>query len=136
MSSLTAAILRLKLGHHPHWTARRVAIAARYDAVLSEGPAEVLRWPDPVRHVYHKYVFLTDRRAELETHLKCAGVPTKRHYDTPLPREGVFASHVPENARWPVAEDMAARALSLPIYAQLTDDELAHIVRALRSFFA
>lgn len=135
MSSLTAAILQFKLGLHPGWTARRNQIARAYDAALSDVSATVLRWPAPVRHVYHKYVFLTDRRAELATHLELAGVPTKRHYSTPLPREGVFAAHIPENAQWPVAEDMASRALSLPIYAQITDDEVQHITQTLHSFF-
>jgi len=135
MSSLTAAVLRLKLKHHDRWTERRRQIASAYDAALSHLPIELLRWPPETRHIYHKYVFMADQRAALKSHLEKAGVPTKTHYGTPLPYEPVFAGHVERTRGWPVAENMASRAVSLPIYAHLSDAEFDIIVRALSRFY-
>lgn len=134
MSSLTAAILELKLGHHVAWTARRSEIAEQLDAALGRLPLRCLAWPGDCQHARHKYVLLCHRRAALEAHLHTAGVPTRRHYARPLPREPVFAETVPA-ANFPVAEALAAQALSLPIHAQLDDDDVAHIAGAVAGFF-
>ena len=130
MSSLTAAILELKLAHQARWRTRRAEIAARYDEVLDGLPVTRLRWPDPVHHVHHKYVLLTDAPERLAPALGAAGISTRRHYATPLPAEPVFAAYR-DGAGWPVANAMAARALSLPIHAQLTQDELTRVTAAL-----
>ena len=135
MSSLTAAILSLKMDLHDEWTARRGAIAKRYDDALGSLPVQVLTWPEQVLHVRHKYVFLTEERNELEAHLKTAGVPTKRHYDTAVYREPVFDRIVPEGIEFPVSQHMSERALSLPIYAQLNDYEVDHVVNSVASFY-
>ncbi len=136
MASLTAAILKLKMKMHDTWTERRGAIAARYDEVLGALPVEVLTWPAEVLHVRHKYVFLTDQRDALEAHLKSLGVPTKRHYGTPVYQEPVFAHVVPQEAVFPVAQRLSERALSLPIYAQMDDREIEHVTNSIAGFFA
>lgn len=135
MSSVTAAVLSLKLDHHATWAARRGAIAARLDAAFGGLPLLCLAWPDSCLHVHHKYVLLCPQRSGLEAHLRAAGVPTRRHYARPLPREPVFAELVPPDARFPVAETLAAQALSLPIHAQLRDDEVERIAHTVIDFF-
>lgn len=136
MASLTAAILNLKMDMHDAWTERRGAVASRYDEVLGSLPVEVLTWPDEVLHVRHKYVFLTEKRDELEAHLKTAGVPTKRHYGTPVYQEPVFSQVVPQDASFPVAYRLSETALSLPIYAQMSDQEIDHVTNSIAEFFA
>lgn len=135
MSSLTAAILELKLDHHAAWTARRREIAARLDATLGRLPLHCLAWPDDCRHARHKYVLLCPARAGLEAHLHAMGVPTRRHYPRPLPREPLFAEAISEAARFPVAEALAEQALSLPLHAQLGTDDVAHIASTVAGFF-
>lgn len=135
MSSLTAAILSLKMDLHDGWTERRGAIAARYDEVLGSLPAEVLTWPEQVLHVRHKYVFLTEHRNELEAHLHALGVPTKRHYGTAVYKEPVFDKIVPQDAEFPVSTRMSDMALSLPIYAQMTDGEIDRVVDGIAGFY-
>lgn len=135
MSTLSAAVLNAKLERAPAWTERRNDIARRFDRALGQLKVELLTWPKETRHVYQKYVLLTDDRAGLEAHLNAAGVPTKRHYDTPLHREPVFARSVAAGERYPVAESLSSRVLSLPIHAQLSDDDVSFIIEAVNSYF-
>lgn len=127
MSSVTAAVLLIKLAHHKEWMAERQRIATVYDAAC---PGEPLRWSVDLNHARHKYVLLSDRRDALKTHLAAHGVPTRNHYATPVHQEPVFGSDL----RLPVAEDLTNRALSLPIFAQITDAELDRVTQALESF--
>ena len=135
MSSLTAAILNLKMDMHDGWTERRGAIAKRYDEALGSLPVEVLTWPEQVLHVRHKYVFLTEQRDALEAHLHAQGVPTKRHYGTAVYKEPVFENAIPADIDFPVSRRMSDMALSLPIYAQMTDGEIDYVVNAITGFY-
>lgn len=135
MSSLTAAILSLKMDLHDGWTERRNAIAKRYDDVLGSLPVEVLTWPEQVLHVRHKYVFLTEQREALEAHLHANGVPTKRHYGTAVYKEPVFENAIADDADFPVSRRLSDMALSLPIYAQMTDGEVDRVVNSIAGFY-
>lgn len=127
MSSVTAAILSLKLAHHRDWMVARQRIASLYDAALPTAP---LRWNSALEHARHKYVLLSDKRDALEAHLSAHGIPTRKHYATPVHREPVFGAPV----HLPMAESLTRHALSLPIYAQITQDEVGRITGALQSF--
>jgi len=95
-------------------------------------PCEALSWDAGLDHARHKYVLLSDHRDALEAHLTAHGVPTRKHYATPVHQEPAFGS----NSRLPVAERLTKRALSLPIFAQITDAELERVTQALESFEA
>jgi len=129
MSSVTAAVLSIKLAHHKDWMAARQRIATAYDGAV---PGEPLSWAAGLNHARHKYVLLTDQRDALEAHLSAHGVPTRKHYATPVHQEPAFGS----KTHLPVAEDLTRRALSLPIFAQITEAELDRVIRALESFKA
>ncbi len=131
MSEFTAGVLNAKAALLPRWLAARRRVAARYDAGLSDLPLTVPRWPDAVVHARHKYVLVTEQRAALERHLADAGVPTRRHYDRPLTAHPAYGG-----GQAPVAERLAAQALSLPIHPFLTDADTDRVVAAVRSFFA
>ncbi len=134
MSDLTAAVLNVKLRRHPAWCARRRKIAAIYDAALANLPVQRLTWDDRCTHAFHKFVFRTEHRDAWRAHLDKSGIPTRIHYATPLPHEPVFAASVANHRPWPRAQLLSQTALSLPIYAQLTDDEVAHIASVLAAF--
>ena len=130
LPSASAAALLVKLEHQPAWTARRVAIAARWTAALDR-----VRIVAPVvlpgrTHVFHKYVVRSQTRERCASASLAAGVPTLVHYATGLHRQPVFAPHDP--APCPGADALAATVLSLPIHAFLTDDEVERVERALR----
>jgi UDP-2-acetamido-2-deoxy-ribo-hexuluronate aminotransferase len=88
-----------------------------------------------VAHARHKFVLMTDRRAELQRHLYERGVPTKRHYEKALPEEPLFGV-ADAWARFPVACQAADEAVSLPIHPFLSDKDVDYVVGAIREFFA
>jgi len=126
LPSIAAAVLSLKLANQERWTARRDEIARRYIARL-EGFLVELPRPDPqVRHVWHKFTVALAGRDALGASLRSAGVPTMVHYPLPLHREPIFGPW--EDAAFPRACAHAARTLSLPLHAHLSEDQIEHIL--------
>ncbi len=133
LPSLAAAVLLAKLDHHSAWTARRRQIAKGYAEALKGLPLEQPVVDERVAHTWHKFVIRCDARDQLSGHLKLKGVPTLVHYPRPFHREALFGAR-PDND-FPRATDHAARALSLPIHAHLSDREADWITAAVRGFF-
>ena len=113
--------------------ARRGAIAARYDAALAGGSiAPPARRPGAV-HVFHQYVLRVPGRAEVQAALRARGVGTGVHYPVPVHLQPAYRGRV---ALGPAAcratERAAAEVLSLPMYPELSDAEVARVCEAIR----
>ncbi len=134
MSGITAAVLNIKIDQSETWRKRRAFIASAYDEALANQPVTTLTWDPKCTHAHHKYVFVTSDRKGWAEHLKEAGIPTRIHYETPLHREPVFERDAQNALPCLVADELSQTALSLPIYAQITDAELDHITSVLRDF--
>ncbi len=131
---LQAAVLRAKLPHLAAWTDARRRIAARYRAELAG--ARGLTLPDAAPdHVWHQFVVLADDRDGLRRHLEAREVESEIYYPLALHLQPCFASLGGRAGEHPVAEDATRRALALPMHPALTDDEIAHVTAAVRSFF-
>ena len=132
LPTASAAVLRDKLVHDDMaWTARRRAIAARYDAALQGSPHRPVGTAPGRTHVFHKYVVRSPDRDALREHLHGHGVATLVHYAAPLARQPMFAGRCRE-LPCPIAARACAEVLSLPIHAQLTDAEVDRVCAALR----
>ncbi|MCW6531217.1 DegT/DnrJ/EryC1/StrS family aminotransferase [Sphingomonas sp. MMSM20] len=134
LDGLQAAILRVKLPHLSRWTRERRAIAKRYDALLADIPG--IATPTEVagrEHVYHLYVIEADNRDALAAALKDRGIPTVINYKRALPFLPAYAHlrHTP--ADFPVAHRLQGRILSLPIFAELNEEQQDAIVAAVRA---
>ncbi len=104
---------------------RRQAIASRYDASLPPDIHPLPRSPDsPVQ----QYCVLCPHRDALRRRLADRGVATAVYYPIPLHKQPAIAQDV----RAPVAEDLAERLLALPVHAHLSDDQVGHVIEALR----
>lgn len=136
LDPLQAAILGVLLERLEQWNDRRRAIAAAYDAALTDLPG--IETPKPgveVRHVYHQYVVRTARRDELAAYLKDREVGTAIHYPQPVHRQPAYAGrHLPETL--PATEAVAPVILSLPMYPQLPLADAERIGLMVREFFA
>jgi dTDP-4-amino-4,6-dideoxygalactose transaminase len=137
MDGLQAALLTAKLGHIDTWTAERRRVAALYDnALVGIGDLALPKVRTGASHVYHLYVVATSHRDALRSHLTARGVETAVHYPKALPllpayaRLGLTAKDIPNAAR------NQGRILSLPIYPEMTDEQVAYVVDAIREFFA
>jgi len=131
LDELQAALLRAKLGRLRAWTERRRQIAARYRAGLAGLPLTLPVEREAVRHVYHLYTIRHGQRDALAKALADLGVGTAVHYPIPVPGQPMFG-HADER-RWPEASRAAREVLSLPCYAELTDDEVDQVMRAVRA---
>ncbi|MCS7001262.1 MAG: DegT/DnrJ/EryC1/StrS family aminotransferase [Dehalococcoidia bacterium] len=135
LDELQAAVLRVKLRDLDRDTARREAIAIQYDDAFADLPVTTpVHLPDR-QSVYHLYVVRTPRRDALQAYLACHGVGALIHYPTPIHRQPAYIGRLPGGDSLPETERAAREVLSLPMYPELTDDDVQTVIRAVRGFF-
>ncbi|MFD2718416.1 DegT/DnrJ/EryC1/StrS family aminotransferase [Hymenobacter monticola] len=136
LDELQASVLRVKLQHLADWTAQRQQVAAWYAQHLAElGDLVLPTVAAGATHVYHLYVVRTARREALQQHLTAQGVGTLIHYPVPPHRQQAYAHlHMPAGA-FPIAEEIANTALSLPMWPGMQEDDVVRVAAAMRSFF-
>ena len=83
----------------------------------------------------HLYPIRTSRRDELRNFLQQRGIETLIHYPTPLPLQPAFRSFVLPGQEFPVAQKASSEMMSLPLYPDLTEEELQYTIDAVREFF-
>ncbi len=136
MDTLQAEVLSVKLRYLDDWTSARRSHAARYSELLSDLGAAVKIpstevWADPV---YHLYVIEVDDRDGLQQALAERGIGTVIHYPVPIHQQKAYASLGHAEGDFPVTEAAATRVLSLPMFAEMTDEEIVAVVDAVREF--
>jgi dTDP-4-amino-4,6-dideoxygalactose transaminase len=138
LDGLQAAILSVKLRHLEQWTEARRLNARGYNQALAGSgvitPAEL----DDVRAVYHLYIVRVPngRRDELAEFLKANGVNTGIHYPIALPRLNAYAYLGHTDADFPEATTAAGEILSLPMFPELSEEQIAYTAKCVRAFFA
>jgi len=139
LDTLQAAVLRVKLARLDEYAAARQAAAARYDAGLAGlvGIQTPVRRPEST-HVYHQYTLRVagGRRDALAEHLKADGIPTMIYYPLPLHRQLAYQSNRYSDQSFPVADQLCAEVLSLPMHTELTDQTQKLIIQSIQTFFA
>lgn len=131
--ALQAAALRVKLKHLPEWNEARRRHAARYRELLHDVPGIVL--PEVAEGcvpVWHLFVVLVERRDEIAARLEAQGVHTGLHYPVPLHLQKAYAHRGYAEGDFPVAESCASRLLSLPMFPELTNDQIEYVCACLR----
>ena len=134
LDNLQAAVLGIKLPRLPAWNAARQRVATQYDELLADVPG--LTRPAvaaEAEHVYHLYVVQVPRRDQVQVAMRESGVETGIHYPIPLHLQPAYADrkHRPED--FPGAAACAPRLLSLPIYPEITDEQVHHVADTLRT---
>jgi dTDP-4-amino-4,6-dideoxygalactose transaminase len=137
LDGLQAAFLSVKLRHLPAWNEARDRHADAYGAALDGVGDLVLQQRAPYStHVYHLFLVETDHRDPLRNHLSTAGIQTGIHYPTPIHLQEAYADLGLGIGSFPASERLAARTLSLPMFPELTSEQLEDVVQAIRDFFA
>jgi dTDP-4-amino-4,6-dideoxygalactose transaminase len=133
MDGVQGAVLGVKLKHLEAWTTARRGRASVYASRLGDGPAMLPVERAGARHVYHAYVVrLTDRDA-WRSRLGEAGVQTGVHYPIPVHLQPAYRDLGYDVGAFPVAERAATEVLSLPIFPELTDEQIDSIAALFRA---
>jgi dTDP-4-amino-4,6-dideoxygalactose transaminase len=134
LDALQAAILRIKLRHLDRWSEKRAKNAALYNQLL-EGAKVGRPYHDPrTRHIYNQYVIRVENRDALRQHLTDRGVGTEVYYPVPLHLQKCFATLGYTPGDMPNAEAAALETVALPIYPELTEDQIRHVAACVREF--
>jgi dTDP-4-amino-4,6-dideoxygalactose transaminase len=133
LDTLQAAILRVKLRHLDRWTEQRREHAARYRELLAGTSVTTPVEAEGRRHVYHLYVIRSRARDAHLAGLREAGIGVGVHYPIPLHRQPAYVAIGYGSLSLPETERAAAEILSLPMYPELTDDQLQAVARAVKS---
>jgi len=137
LDGLQAAILSVKLSHLRKWTEERRRVAALYDRALAGIPqVQTPRTAEGRSHVYHLYVIRSDRRDELKKYLADQGIATVLNYPKALPFYPAYSylGHRPED--FPQAYANQSRILSLPVYPEMTAEQVSYVAGVIRGFYS
>lgn len=135
LDNLHAAILSMKFNYFEQWIKRRREIAKMYDEGLS-GISGLIPHPksnSDYFDVYQNYVIRTQRRDELVAHLQKSGVEVLISWRVPMHQQKALKL---DHFKLPVTEQISAEVISLPMYPELTDEEVKFVIEAVRKFFA
>ena len=135
LDAIQAAVLRIKLRRLQSWNQSRWKNAALYNGLLQNIPGITI----PVESeyaisVYHLYVILADNRDGLQKFLSEKGIATGLHYPLPLHLQKAYAHLGHKKGDFPVAEDTAERLLSLPMYPELTEEQVEYVCTSIKEF--
>ncbi len=132
LDALQAAVLNAKLPHLDDWTEARRSHARAYSEMLA-GSDLVTPYESPNgRHVYHLYVIRSPKRDRLLEHLKAKGIQAGIHYPIPLHRQPAYLKQGYDKVSLPVTEQAAGEVLSLPMYPELTSEQLVRVAEAVK----
>ncbi len=134
MDGFQGAVLKIKLPHLARWTARRREIASRYRAAIRQADAQLPAVPGYGESVWHQFTLLHPRRDALRVHLEQCGVGTEIIYPGPMHLQPCYAALGYRPGNLPVAENASAHCVSLPIFPELTDEQVEHVIQAVNSF--
>lgn len=137
MDGLHAAVLSVKLKLLDGWNKQRLAHAALYSQLLSANAKVVPPTCSPnAKHVYHLYVVRAAQRDALKSHLATKGIETAVHYPTALPFLKAYQQFGFQPADFPVAFAETQKILSLPMYPEITDQQIQYVANAVAEFFS
>lgn len=135
LDSIQAAVLSVKLKRLDEWNRARNDHASAYQAHLRELPVNIPRIRND-SHVWHLFVIEADDRDTLAEYLAQRGVGTGIHYPCPLHLLPAYRDLDYSVGDFPVSERAATRILSLPMFPELTNQQIVYVVETMRDFFA
>lgn len=134
LDALQAAILRVKLRHLDRWSEGRAKNAALYNQ-LFEGSRVGRPYHDTrTRHIYNQYVIRVPKRDELKKFLGEKNIGCEVYYPVPLHVQKCFAHLGYKEGSMPVSEAAAAETIALPIYPELSEEQIRYVAQCVREF--
>jgi len=136
MEGFQGAILRVKLRHLEKWTEARRTVASKYNRLLADCGLELPTEMPWARHVYQVYTLRAEDRDSLQAALQTEGIQTAIHYALPAHLQPAYADLGYSRGAFPHSEKAAKEVLSLPVYPEMTDNQIQKVAHALTSLAA
>lgn len=136
LDEIQAVVLRVKLKHLAEWNSDRRQHADLYRKLLADTLVTPPVEADGAKHVYHLFVVRAPERDALQAYLKDHGIFTGIHYPIPIHLQNAFAYLGHKAGDFPVTEKAVGEILSLPMFAELTDEEIVRIADTIKEFYA
>ena len=135
MDGLQGAVLRVKLKHLPVWNQARRENAQLYNELLADVDSVITPTEaDYAKHVYHIYAIRTKNRDALISALAEKNIFCGIHYPVPIHLQEAYKLFRYEKGDFPIAEKCAEELVSLPMFPELTGEQIEYIVREIRCF--
>lgn len=134
MDAVQGAILDIKLRYLDGWNQRRQAIARRYQTGITHPAVRMQQQPDWAESVYHLFVVTVPDRASFLTHLQRHGIFAGLHYPVPCHLQQAYAHLGHQRGEFPNAEYLADHCVSLPMFAELTDEEIEYLIEIVNRY--
>ncbi|MEW6382158.1 MAG: DegT/DnrJ/EryC1/StrS family aminotransferase [bacterium] len=136
MEGIQGAVLSVKLNYINSWTEKRRENANLYGELLKDVVEVAIPKIKPGRtHSFHLYVVRVKERDALMKYLTDHGISTGLHYPVPLHLQKAYAHLGYRRGDFPMAEKMAGEILSLPMYPELTKEQINYVVNQIKNFF-
>lgn len=137
LDGIQGAVLNVKLKYLQAWNDARRKHAQDYTAGLSEVKEVVVpQEADYTRHVYHIYAIRVNDRDKLMAHLNEKDIACGIHYPVPVHLQDAYRFLKKGKGSFPVAEKCAEQYLSLPMFAELSDEQVAYVVEQIKEYYA
>jgi dTDP-4-amino-4,6-dideoxygalactose transaminase len=134
--AIQTAVLRVKLRYLEGWNEKRRSNAGVYSSLLKDLPIVTPREAPYARHVYHLYVIQSDRRDDMSKRLASKGISSIIHYPIPLHLQPAYKHLGLSKGSLPVAEKFCREALSLPMFPELTEEQMGLIAQEIKDFLS
>jgi dTDP-4-amino-4,6-dideoxygalactose transaminase len=134
IDTLQAALLRVKLTHLETWNESRRQCAALYDTLLAGSDIIAPIETPESTHVYHLYVIRSSQRDALQAYLKEQGIGTAIQYPLPVHLQPFYANRGFQQGQFPVAEQVCGEILSLPMFPEMTAEQVEYVVAQVLEF--
>lgn len=131
LDAIQAALLRIKLKEIDKWNSKRREIVKIYNDALQNSDYVTPFCREDVEHVYHMYILQSEKREEVIAKLKKAGVATGVYYPIPLHLQKVYKDLGYKEGDMPVAEYLSYRTFAIPVYPELTKEQVDYILSHL-----
>ncbi len=136
LDSLQAAMLSVKLKYTQSWNEKRIQHANLYSSLLRDVASVNTPYVrESVKHVFHLYVIRTEKRDALQKYLSSKGIQTSIHYPLALPFLEPYQSDNHSQENFPIAYRDQQQILSLPLYPELTDEQIIFVCDSIKEFF-
>ncbi|NFH68232.1 DegT/DnrJ/EryC1/StrS family aminotransferase [Clostridium botulinum] len=132
LDAIQAAILKVKLPHLDKWNSKRKEIAKIYDENFKDSNVVTPNVREENESVYHQYVLQTEDREKMLNKLKDKGVAAGVYYPVPLHLQKVYKDLGYKEGDMPVAEYLSHRTFAIPVYPELTEEQIRYIIDSIK----